>query len=1105
MLEFLMGEDPIAKREYIAEQLSLAVKQGRAAVLIVPEQENFDRDKELMLRCGEKVSNAVRITSFSHFCRDYLQEHVMAVKPRADETAVNVLMSLAVRQVTDELEIYGRHYRRPGRVRELVAFYNELSNAGFTPQELFAAGQKTSGSLRRKTRELSLIYTAFEGLLTKRFSTETDNMNVCAGALSASDELRETEFWFDDFRGFTGAQIRFMSVLLPRCRNMHVSLQGHTEGQGGVWFPHVQATRRRLKLCADKAGVEVRAQTIESLPRAGALTHLRQYLFAPAPEAFSGPAPEIRVLKAANRYEECELIALQAKKLLDEGVCRARDMAVLHRDEGLNAPLLAALKRCGVPVFEDDRRPLYSYPLVRLMLGAVELAAKGFATETVLSLLKTEMTGVSVTEAAALQNYVYTWQIDGARWERDFTSNPRGFGERADEASAEALAGLNAVRRRLVEPILKLREALRRETPEGDCRAVYLYLKEIDAAGAFRRYAEYLASRGQEANAMACAGVWDACMEHLNALRGALGDNTVSPTFFYELFSLILSGGTVGAIPPGIDKMTVGSVDRTRVLAPKVVFIPGFTEGAFPKNTAAGGLLSAKELRALDAQDLAMEKLPEEVYEEERLILYNALTLPEKYLFISYPAALTTGEKTEPSPVLSELERLFPQMKKLSSAAVSPSERVCSPETAFRQLAAGVAAPDAFTASLAALMDEDPAYRSRVAALNKAAAGAEHGFSDPAEALRLFGKRLEMSASKAEAYAKCPFSFFCRYGLGVEKLQTAKLDNRMYGNIIHKVLEEVLNAHLGEGLGALSDEQLRQEAALAVDRYRDTSLGGAAELPPHVLRALERLKTEIYELLLLRREEFSSCLFRTVATEFAIGMKDGIKGYEVPLPGGGTLVIRGSVDRVDLMRSENGGYVRVIDYKTGGKEFELADVFFGLNMQMLIYLFAICENGREVFGETIPAGVLYVPAKTAGKQVDRRAEDDEIWKQRMENGRMNGVILENAEVIRGMETAARGVYINARINEKGELEGKLLSAEEFGLLHRTIDRVLTQTGADIQRGAIAASPLQSGGRSPCDYCDYAAVCLREAGGEPRTVPKLAHKEAVQKLYEEARQ
>ena len=1103
MLTFLMGVDMRAKRDHIGSRLFETVQAGEKAVLIVPEQENFEREKELMLRYGERASNAMCISSFSRFCRSLLEAHGQSVKPRADDAAVNVLMSLAVKQVSDELEIYGGHCRRPGRVRELVSFYDLVSGAGRTPEELLKAGQGTDGSLPQKTRELSLIFTAFEGLLSKRFSTETDNINVASRLLGETDEYLDTDFWFDDYRGFTGAQLKFIAALLPRCRNVYVSLTGCTAASGGVSFRHTQKNFDRLTAAANAANVKVNVEPVASGEKAPGLMHLRDNLFVPVPVSMGGEPEGICCMRASNRYEECEMIALRARQLLDGGVCRARDMAVLHRDEGLNAPLIAALKKYGVPVFEDARRSLFSFPLVRLMLSATEIAAKGFSTDTVLAALKTNMTGVSVEDAAALQNYAFCWQIDGRAWETDFTANPRGLGEEFDDEDRETLRLLNEVRAKFVSPLQKLRRALWEEDAAGSCRALYLYLKEIDAASHFQAYAEYLCAHGEEARAVECAGVWDACMDSLDALQGAVGENRIAPAYFYELLTLILSGGSIGYIPPGVDKMTVGNVDRARVLNAKAVFIPGFTEGTFPRRTAVGGLLSSKEMRALSDLDFGLDKLPEEIYEEERLILYNTLNLPTDFLFLSWPASLTTGEKTEPSPVLEELKNIFPDLRFTDAAEVPPEERILTAGSAFDQYASVLREQDTLASTLASVLREDPAYAAEERALRRALDGNQPRFDDPAEAVRLFGKNIGMSASRAETYAKCPFKYFCRYGMRVEKLSVSRIDARINGLIIHKVFQDVMDAHIEEGLHGVTDEQFRAEVEASVNAYCESNLGGLENLPASMLRTLERLKKEVVEMLRLRREEFDECLFRYKANELGIGIENGIDGYVVPLPDGGSLTIYGSVDRVDLMEDGGERYVRVVDYKTGGKEFQLSDVFYGLNMQMLIYLYAVCRNGVERFGEMLPAGVLYLPAKTAGKPLDRYATQEDYKRRLLENGRMNGIILQDIKVVCGMEKAARGLYINAYVKPDGTLAGNFLTLEEFGLLHQKVDEMLRDTGMALHEGVIPALPVDEGGHTACDYCDYAPVCLRERTAPVRKVESAKHTDALKRLHEEA--
>ena len=376
-------------------------------------------------------------------------------------------------------------------------------------------------------------------------------------------------------------------------------------------------------------------------------------------------------------------------------------------------------------------------------------------------------------------------------------------------------------------------------------------------------------------------------------------------------------------------------------------------------------------------------------------------------------------------------------------------------------------------------------------------AGVAPAFGDPETAERLFGRDMYFSASKAETYAKCPFLFFCRYGMGAQPVTASALDVRVNGLVVHYVLEVLLGAHGSGGLQALSEPELRAQIAAAVADYVRDYMGGEENLPAYILRSLKKTENVIYEIVLRMRNELDTCSFVTVDTELQIGGRDApIPAYTLSLPDGGSIRIGGSVDRVDLMRTPEQNYVRVIDYKTGGKEFRLSDVFYGLNMQMLLYLFAICENGGDYYGPLLPAGVLYVPANNSGKTLGRRDPPEAVLRQKLKNGRMNGVILENETVVKGMESAARGVYINAEIKDDGSMKGVLLSLEEFRLLHQRVDALLRDTGMRLHRGELPALPVDDGsGRSVCDYCDYAAVCLKESDCEKRKIVSATHDRA----------
>lgn len=1107
MLTLLTGTDVQRKKEYIDSALSSLIDGGEKVFLLVPEQSSFDRDREFLFRHGEKKSNRLKVTSFTHLCADLLENEGLRVKPQADEAARNVLMSLAVEDVSDSLEVYARHAGRSALIAELLGEYAEIRQAGLGAEELRrVSAVLPGGPLQRKTEELSRIFFAYEAQIAGRFSEQEDNLRVATEYLKEHAPFKDAVLYFDDFRGFTAAQLLLMEQLFAQAKEVCVSVTAPslTEGEE-IAFAHARRTARSLRLFAGRQNVGCREHNTDGAPEEGPLQVLRDSLFSYEPDRYEEPTDRITLACAADKYEECDLAALEIRRLIAEEGYRCREIAVFERGGGYASAMTASLNKYGIPVFTDRRVPLGDYPLVRAVLTATRIAVFGFASEDVFSLLKTDIVGVSAEDCALLENYVYLWQKDGGAWLKEFTDNPDGFGVELSEEGEKTLERLNELRESVVAPLLRLRRRLAEADGTASCKAVFTYLSEIRAAEHFCDYAAYLNDHGGEAEAVRCAAVWEQVMASLDALQAATAGRNLPPRRFLELLKIILSSGDVGRIPAGTDEIVIGTAGRTRFSSPRAVLILGANEGVFPAPTEAGGLFSAGERRELCANDFLLENLPENLYAEERCIAYQTLNCATERVWVSFARSSIAGAALQPSEIVTELEKRFPRCRRRSADALTAEDRIGSPATAFEEYAKRRGSPDSFTASLRAYLESAPGEAGRLAALRRAAEKAPAAFEDPALAEKLFGRHLRLSASKAEAYHKCPFMYFCRYGMGVEKRRPAGLDARITGLLVHHVLEQVLLQYRNNELTEMAPAALRELTDRLTEDYITEFMGGREAMTRSLNRSLDRVKDEIFEILSRMVKEFGVSSFETRDVELEIGEDGEIAPYRIPVPDGGSITVSGFVDRVDVMDCEGKAYLRVIDYKTGGKNFRLSDIFDGLNMQMLIYLMCLWDHGKERYGDVVPAGVLYVPAKTGGDKLPRNATPEEVLRQKLKNGRMNGILLESETVLRGMESAAEGRYLTASIDKNGKLKGTFLPLTGFAALHKKIDAVLADTALRLHRGEIAALPVLDGDyKHTCAYCDYNDVCLREEEDPSRTLLGLSHADAAALLRKEER-
>lgn len=1101
MLALIIGKNEVKRKEDLYERIKQVLADGEKKILLlVPEQASFVCEKEMLLHFGAKAVSEMQICGFSRLAVNVLQQAGIPVKPQVDEAARSVLMSLAVENAGGADSLYASHAGRGKLLQDLLAARDELRQACLQPQELTEASARLqSASLRRKSSELAHIFEVYDALVTQRFSDKTDNINRLTEFLQETELLGDTVVFADGFRGFTEQQYRCLQQLMRRSSQLYVYLcsEKNAAAVPAGAFEHSERARHRLHhlaQTADLASSEVFLP--DTVQENRATDHLRDCLYDAAAAPFEGDAAAITVVRAADKYEECDYCAAEAARLLREEGYRARDIAVIERTPGVySKAIAAAFRRCAVPCFEDTRKPLSSFALIRLVLSACDAAGNRLTTERLMRAVKTGLAGIDIRDCAMLESYIRLWQIDGKRLLSDFTGHPQGFGKSMEERDREKLAQINAVRRQAVGPILQLRQQLDGANGRQACEAVYRYLETVRAAECLRAYAKRLDESGRTRDAIESGRIWDVLMELLDALQEAIGEQTLSAARFSELLKIMVDAADIGDIPDGIDEVAVGDAQRIRLDRVKAVFAVGVNDGVFPAAAGEYGIFTRSEKLQLRQASFALGDSAEQMCAEERLLVYSVLTCASHRVYVSYPTSDLHAGTLYASEIVKMLQKMFPACTHTDTALLPVTDGIASVQTAFEKAAASYRSNTPLSASLQAYIRQKPLYADRLRAVERAAQGRQFAFGEKSNTQLLFNKDLYLSPSRVEAFYKCSFAYFCRYGLRLETPSAAKLDASHNGLLIHYVLEKLLGQHPDGGLTALSDEEIRQLLHVFCEEYIQKFMGGKAEMPLRLLWQLERAEMTALEIARRLKAEFGTGLFVTKDVELRVQGDGLVQPFCVQLPDGGSVTVSGIVDRVDVMQEDTRSYVRVIDYKTGGKTFRLSDLDAGLNMQMLLYLMCLWDNGKERYGDVIPAGILYVPAKTGKMNLPRNATQAEIEKQKAINGKMNGLVLAEKNVILGMDSTGEGVFINASIDKNGNIKGSVASLEEFMLIHKKIEKLLREMHTQLHNGTIAALPADgSGYKDICRYCDYAAVCCRESTSPVRRIDSVGEGE-----------
>ena len=1083
MLHLILGRAGTGKTAWLHEQLRSFVLAGHSElILLVPEQDSFAHERALLNLLGEQQAGAVEVLSFTRLADSLFR----ACGGRCGRVGLSdaqraLAMSLALDAVRDKLTLFAQANER--MVPGLLRLRRELSMAGTAPDDFLAVSQHLG---QAKLCELARIMQAYDALLESSFGGHCDAMQGLHEALGTPEGrafLSGKIVAVDAFLGFTPQELRILGRVLEHSAAVYVTLcLDQLHGNDTDVFAHTRRTAADLRALAREANIPIAAPATLTETHRFLHNDLAQLEACFTDHSIHETACEaIRLCVCEDIEAECALAAARIKALLREGF-RCRNIAVLARDAArYEQPLFAALRRVGVPLFEDRRQPVAAQPLMRMAAAAFEIAEEGFTLEAVMRWLKAGLTPCSEEDIALLEDYALLWRVNGNRWLSEWQAHPQGLGQPENEHSDLHLARLNALRERVVTPLAVFRESMRDCTGLGGAVALDALLQAANVPTGLKQLRANLLESEKTAEALELSRVWDLLMQLLDQMAQSLGEQAIGAARFRALFELVLSLQSLGQLPQSLDAVTFGSAERVRLQSPRAVFVLGMNDGVFPRRPVQESLVSERERAALAAAGLRMQDQAPEQLAMERIIVYRSLTAARERLHISWALRNSAGEELRPSGVLHWLREHFPALQTEDAAFLPPLERLEGESAAFALLCEERARQSELYAALHSYFAARPNYAPRLAALERMANERPDSLqiATPEAAMALFRGVNYLSPSRVESYARCPFQYFCRYGLKAQARRPVDFDPLLRGNILHHLFEQLFSCHEIDALLELSPDQRQALLNGILSDYAAEHLS-AEQLPARVTYMFNRLReiaAQVFERMLA---EFCASPFRPAACELRIDMDQAIKPYEVPLPGGDVLRLGGMADRVDCAEIDQQRYFRVVDYKSGSKAFSLGHVFEGLNLQLPVYLFALQHNNYE---NALPAGVLYSPVRDPVlSSAERGRTAEEIARDKQRSTKPDGFA----------------------IDHPGNCKLDLLPRESLPKLQQELNRVLASMAQQLRAGEIPALPLQDSedpARSICAWCDYRAICGREANGAAKHAANLKFDEALALLNE----
>ena len=1135
-LRFCFGPSGSGKSHRIYEEIMqrAAEEPGRNFLIIVPDQFTMQTQKDLVMRSDRDGILNIDVLSFGRLSHRILEEVGTKEMPVLDDTGKSLVLQKVAADLKEQLPAMGSLLHKQGYIHEVKSAISEFMQYGISTQDmdkLITSAQKR-GALAMKLKDLKTLYRGFQDYIRDHFITTEETLDVLRRSLSKSKILKGSVVVFDGFTGFTPIQNRLIQELMRVCAETIVTV---TIGVGED--PYKMDGEQKLfhlskKTVADleKLAAEAEVERGEDLfvkggpnrfAKAPALHYLEQNLFRYQYEPYAGEQQEIHMFEALSPREEVHQTALYIRHLIREQGMTYRDIAVVIGDlEGYASYVETEFGQLEIPCFLDRTRGIVLNPMIEYIKSALQLYIKDFSYDTVFHFLRSGMADISREEIDELENYVIRTGARGYRtYSRLFTRRTeelQGNAEGSEQAEEKTMERLNRIRQQFMDAVEILHMGSQEKA--GDYVShLYDFLEQNQVQQKLLNYQQQFEKEGDLSRAREYAQIYRLVMDLLDQVYELLGEEEISRQEFADILEAGFGEITVGTIPQSVDRIVVGDMERTRLKQVKVLFFLGVNDGSIPKNASKGGIISDMDREFLIESGTEMAPSPRQQMYIQRLYLYLNMTKPSEQLYLSYAKVNSEGKGIRPSYLIDTVRKLFPAM-----SVEYPQNRSRLEQIEGRQEGARYLAEELREYVEGTLPEEERqdfylmyrAYEADAAGRDLLTRAAfrryrESGLSRIV-ARALYGQQLENSVSRLETYAACACRHFLQYGLSLQEREEFGFEVSDMGTVYHAVLENFAGKLAESNLTwwdfteDFAAKAVKESVEAYAATYGETVLYSSARNE----YAITRMSRILTRTVLTLQKHLKQGSFQPDDYELSFRFAEDLDSIHVDLSEDEKMHLQGRIDRIDVSEDAEHVYVKVIDYKSGNRKFDLAALYYGLQLQLVVYMNAAMEmeSRKHPDKEIVPAALLYYHIDDPTIETPVELTDEQINEQILAKLRMNGVVNSDPEVVERLDRYMqdKSVVIPVEKKKDGSFSARsgVLSREEMQLISSYVDAKIRSIGREILDGKIAANPYEKGNEEACTYCAYKKVCGFDGsipGYEKRQLEDLDKQALMQRM------
>ncbi len=1140
-LQFILGGPGRGKTYYVQHMAASGAfkNPGKEYIIIVPEQFTMQTQKELVELSPSKGIMNIDVQSFLRLAFRVFTELGAGNEPVLDDMGKTMILKKVLIDKQDELGYFGRNIHKKGYITEIKSFLSELVQYGVNDEMLgrMIGSAEKKPVLKRKLEDMSIAYKAFLDYINNNYITSEEIITVFSEIAGKSSLIRGSVIYLDGFTGFTPLQYKLLAEFMKAAEKVYVTVAiDDTEpvtspGATHRLFHMSRKTICRLRDIAYENNIEVcdniwtsKDENKSRFAGAPSLSALEKNLFRYPAVKYKNPG-EISIHLLKQPGDEVSFIIQEIKHLLREKKCRYKDIAIIAGDlQAYGIIIDNEMKQAGFPCFVDQKKSILSNPFVEAIDAILDIFIKDFAYKDIMRYLKGSFAGTTKEQSDVTDNFILATGIRGhKKWNKEWGSG-YVYQRCTDESKEYADSVINSVRVRVEEILMPLYKEVvpGKHTVRHFAEA---FCNFFDKHGFYRlimEKADEFTQKGELVLAGEYGQIYEIVLSVFDRLVELLGDEEMKLPEFKELLDTGFSEARIGLIPPGTDQIVVGDISRTRISGIKYLFFTGVNDVNIPSGNSGGGILSDSERSFLAGREFEIAPDSRELVYQEQFYLYLNMTKPSCHLYITYCETGNDGHAQNPSYIIERLIKMFPGLSVQAEETRNDTEHILSNDLGLKYFINGLRRCDYSNSKWGELYKfylGNNNYNDMLLKLVNASFYREIKSKISARAAKaLYNEVFRGSTSQLERYAACAFSYFVQYGLRLEERAEHKVEFFDIGNIVHDALKLYTDKLLKDGKQwwelTEKEQQAQADKCLeeAVAKYKN-SLMYETERDTYMVTRLRKLLTRTVWAI---TEQMKLGKFDTVESEFK---------FDVTEDNGGagdnqkdTIHLIGRIDRIDEYKDDKCTYIKIVDYKTGKKEMSLSDLYYGLQMQLVIYLKAAMEAAEET-KIVIPAGVLYY--NIANPVIEGKPDKDEIGNEMLKSLKMRGIVNEDDPVLPLLDSnfdsgtgrlpaAVSSVVAPFSTDKNGKLKkaSQAITTKDFDRIISYTQKNIVDMGNEIMEGRTEASPYKKNdaeGKTACDYCGYKGICRFDAripGNKYRVLDKLSDDDVLAKIYQQ---